>query len=465
VLVAGSRGFADYPLLAATLDNVLAGRVGVVVLSGGARGADRLGERYAADRRHPVERREADWTTHGPAAGPIRNRRLLAGCDLAVFFWDGASPGTADAIRQAGAAGVPVEVVRYAALPPTGPEPSPNDAPAGPADPGSAPSASPPPPPPPKLLDQLRHACRLRHYSIRTEDAYHGWARRFILFHAKRHPRDMGAGEVTAFLTHLAVEGRVSASTQNQAFSALLFLYTAVLGADPGVIAGVVRANRPKRLPVVLTRPEVTNVLAKMPDPYRLMAELMYGSGLRLLEVLRLRVKDLDLDRAEITVREGKGCKDRRTMLPAAVRPRLVAQLEEVRRVHEADLAAGRGRVFLPDALARKFPGADREFRWQYVFPSGKLSIDPRSGEERRHHAHEGSLGRAVTEAVRAAGQTKRATSHSFRHSFATHLLEAGHDIRTVQELLGHADVATTMIYTHVLNKGGRGVTSPLDAG
>lgn len=320
------------------------------------------------------------------------------------------------------------------------------------------------PPPAPKLLDQLRHACRLRHYSIRTEEAYHDWARRFILFHGKRHPRDMGAAEVTTFLTHLAVERRVSASTQNQAFCALLFLYQAVLGADPGPIAGVVRATRPKRLPVVLTRPEVTRVLEKMPAPYRLMGELMYGSGLRLLEVLRLRVKDIDQGRQEVHVREGKGNKDRRTMLPAAVTPRLVEQLAEVRRVHDADLAAGRGRVFLPDALARKLPHAGRDFLWQYVFPSSKLSTDPRSGEVRRHHAHEGTLGREVTEAVRASGVPKRATSHSFRHSFATHLLEAGYDIRTVQELLGHADVATTMIYTHVLNKGGRGVTSPLDA-
>ncbi|QDU18153.1 integron integrase [Urbifossiella limnaea] len=322
----------------------------------------------------------------------------------------------------------------------------------------------PPAPPPPRLLDQVRHACRLRHYSIRTEDAYHDWAKRFVLFHGKRHPREMGAAEVTAFLTHLAVDGGVSASTQNQAFSALLFLYQAVLGADPGVISGVVRANRPKRLPVVLTRPEVARVLGVMADPYRLMAELMYGSGLRLLEVLRLRVKDVDLDRSEVVVREGKGNKDRVTMLPAAVRPRVVAQLAEARRVHEADLAAGCGRVYLPDALARKLPDADREFKWQYVFPSAKLSIDPRSGAERRHHAHESAISRAVTEAVRAAGLAKRATSHSFRHSFATHLLEAGYDIRTVQELLGHADVATTMIYTHVLNKGGHGVTSPLDA-
>ena len=316
---------------------------------------------------------------------------------------------------------------------------------------------------PPKLLDRVRHACRVRHYSIRTEDTYHDWVKRFILFHHKRHPVDMGAAEINQFLTFLAVEGHVSASTQNQAFCALLFLYRDVLQVEPGRIAGVIRANRPKRLPVVLTRAEVRRVLDQLADPYRLMGELMYGSGLRLLECLRLRVKDLDLDRKEITVREGKGNKDRRTMLPATVVPRLIAHLVEVRRLHDADLAKGYGSVYLPHALDRKLPGADREFWWQYVFPSRQWSRDPRTGAVRRHHAHEGSLGRAVSEAVRAAGLTKRATSHSLRHSFATHLLEAGYDIRTVQELLGHEDVSTTMIYTHVLNKGGHGVTSPLD--
>ncbi len=313
---------------------------------------------------------------------------------------------------------------------------------------------------PPKLLDRLREACRVRHYSIRTEEAYHDWAKRFILFHNKRHPQEMGAAEINQFLTHLAVDGHVSASTQNQAFCALLFLYRDVLEVEPGRIEGVIRANRPKRLPVVLTKPEVTRVLGQMADPYRLMAELMYGSGLRLLEVLRLRVKDIDLNQHEITVREGKGNKDRRTMLPTSVVPRLVAHLVEVRRLHDADLANGFGSVYLPDALDRKLPNAATEFWWQYVFPSSKLSKDPRSGALRRHHAHEGSLGRAVSEAVRAAKLSKRATSHSF----ATHLLEASHDIRTVQVLLGHADVSTTMIYTHVLNKGGRGVSSPLDS-
>jgi integron integrase len=259
------------------------------------------------------------------------------------------------------------------------------------------------------------------------------------------------------------VDGEVAASTQNQAFCAILFLYRDVLQVDPGTIAGVVRANRPKRLPTVLTKPEIRRVLEGLKDPYRLIGELLYGGGLRLLEGLRLRVKDLDLDRHEIVVREGKGDKDRRTMLPKVVVPRLVEHLVEVRRLHDADLAAGHGRVYLPHALARKYPEAEREFLWQYVFPAGKLSRDPRSGAVRRHHLHEGSMSRAMTRAARGAKLTKRATCHTLRHSFATHLLEAGYDIRTVQELLGHADVSTTMIYTHVLNKGGRGVKSPLD--
>ncbi len=275
----------------------------------------------------------------------------------------------------------------------------------------------------------------------------------------------MAEPEVNAFLTHLAVDRRVSASTQNQALAALLFLYEHVLGRPLDRLAGVVRANRPKRLPVVLTRPEVRRVLAELDGSYRLMGELMYGSGLRLLECLRLRVKDVDFDRGEITVRGGKGNKDRVTMLPDAVRPALTAHLRRVKELHERDLAAGFGRVFLPDALGRKFPAAAAEFRWQYVFPSAKLSVDPRGGQTRRHHAHEAAVSRAVAAAVRRAGLTKRATSHSFRHSFATHLIEAGYDIRTVQELLGHEDVSTTMIYTHVLSRGGQGVRSPLDAG
>jgi len=322
---------------------------------------------------------------------------------------------------------------------------------------------TPSPAPPPKLLDRLRHACRVRHYSIRTEDAYHDWCRRFILFHHTRHPADMGAAEINQFLTHLAVDGNVSASTQNQAFSALLFLYKCVLEADPGVIAGVIRATRPKRLPVVLTRDEVRRVLAELGDPYRLMARLMYGSGLRLLECLRLRVKDLDFARRELTVREGKGDKDRVTMLPESLEPDLLDHLEKIRRLHEKDVAAGFGAVYIPHALANKLPGAASEWKWQYLFPSSQMSVDPRTGAKRRHHAHEGTLGREITKAVAAAKIGKRATSHSLRHSFATHLLEAGYDIRTVQELLGHDDVSTTMIYTHVLNRGGRAVRSPLD--
>jgi integron integrase len=316
---------------------------------------------------------------------------------------------------------------------------------------------------PSKLLDRLRHACRVRHYSIRTEDAYHDWCRRFILFHGKRHPQEMGAAEINQFLTHLAVAGHVAASTQNQAFSALLFLYKTVLEVDPGRIAGVVRAARPKRLPVVLTRDEVRRVLAELDGTYLLMARLLYGSGLRLLECLRLRVKDLDFARRELTVREGKGDKDRVTLLPESLEPDLLDHLQKVRRLHEKDLADGFGAVYLPHALAAKLPQAATEWKWQYVFPSSQMSTDPRTGATRRHHAHESSLSRAITEAVRRSGIGKRATSHSLRHSFATHLLEAGYDIRTVQELLGHDDVSTTMIYTHVLNRGGRAVKSPLD--
>jgi len=322
-----------------------------------------------------------------------------------------------------------------------------------------------PAPQPPKLLDRVRHACRVRHYSIRTEDAYHDWVERYIRFHGIRHPNTMREPEVNAFLTHLAVERNVSASTQNQALCALLFLYEHVLDRPLNRIEGVIRANRPKRLPVVLTRDEVRRLLAQLADPYRLMGQLMYGSGLRLLECLRLRVKDVDFERGEIVVREGKGNKDRVTVLPVAVHGRLRDQLDAVRLQHEKDLRAGFGRVHLPHALDRKLSAAAAEFRWQYIFPSAKLSVDPRSGETRRHHAHESALTKAVTDAVRAAELDKRATSHSLRHSFATHLLESGADIRTVQELLGHADVSTTMIYTHVLNKGGHGVKSPLDAG
>lgn len=324
----------------------------------------------------------------------------------------------------------------------------------------STPSA----PRPPKLLDRLRQACRVRHFSIRTEDAYADWVERFIRFHGIRHPDTMAEPQVNAFLTHLAVERNVAASTQNQALAALLFLYEHVLNRPLDRLE-MIRANRPRRLPVVLTRSEVRDLLAHLHGTYRLMAQLMYGAGLRLLECLRLRVKDVDFERCEIVVRQGKGNKDRITMLPVAVRPPLREHLERVRQLHVKDLQAGLGRVYLPEALSVKLPQAATEFRWQYVFPSAKISVDPRSGMRRRHHAHESALSKAITEAVRAAGITKRATSHSLRHSFATHLIEDGYDIRTVQELLGHEDVSTTMIYTHVLNKSGHAVKSPLDVG
>jgi integron integrase len=283
------------------------------------------------------------------------------------------------------------------------------------------------------------------------------------LFHDKRHPREMGAAEINAFLTHLAVEGNVAASTQNQAFSALLFLYQKVLDVDPGRIEGVIRAKRPQRLPVVLTRDEVKRVLAELEGTYHLIGLLLYGAGLRLLECLRLRVKDLDYTMNQIIVREGKGDKDRVTILPKAALSALTDHLVRVQKLHDRDLERGYGRVYLPHALERKLPHAAAEWVWQYVFPSANLSVDRRSGIKRRHHAHEGSVSRAITEAVRRSKIQKRATSHSFRHSFATHLLQDGYDIRTVQELLGHENVETTMIYTHVLQQGAGAVRSPLD--
>ena len=317
--------------------------------------------------------------------------------------------------------------------------------------------------PPPKLLDRLRHACRVRHLSPRTEDAYHGWCRRYILFHGKRHPADMGVAEINQFLTHLAVTRHVAASTQNQAFSALLFLYRVVLGVPPGLLTGAVRAARPKRLPAVLTRDEVGRVLGQMDGTYRLIGDVLYGGGLRLLEGLRLRVKDVDFAGGQLVVRHGKGGKDRRTLLPAAVRGTLAAHLARVQGLHARDVADGFGRVWLPDALAVKFPRAAAEWGWQWVFPAARRGRHRVTGGVGRHHAHEAAVSRAVTAAVRASGISVRATTHTFRHSFATHLLEAGYDIRTVQELLGHASVETTMVYCHVLNRGGRGVVSPLD--
>jgi integron integrase len=318
---------------------------------------------------------------------------------------------------------------------------------------------------PPRLLDRVRIATRTRHYSRRTEEAYVGWARRFILFHGKRHPAALGAEEVNAFLSHLAVEGRVSASTQAQALCALVFLYRHVLDDRLPWIDDIVRADRPKKLPVVLTRGEVRALLGAMRGTPRLVAAILYGGGLRLLEALRLRVKDVDFAARLLVVREGKGAKDRRTMLPDTLQEALRSQIESVRRIHRRDLAAGHGEVWLPDALERKYVSAGREFAWQYVFPASRLSVDPRSGVERRHHLDESAVQRAVKEAGRSEGIDKHAGCHTLRHSFATHLLENGHDIRTIQELLGHADVATTMIYTHVLQRsGGRGVRSPLDA-
>jgi integron integrase len=315
----------------------------------------------------------------------------------------------------------------------------------------------------PKLLEQVRQLLRLRHYSLRTEEAYLGWIRRYILFHGKRHPAELAEKDVSAFLSSLANHGHVAASTQNQALSALLFLHKEVLQRELAFIADVARVKRPPKLPVVLAPDEVRAVLAQLSGQYRLMADLLYGSGLRLLECLRLRVKDVDFEYLHIVLRDSKGGKDRRTMLPVSVVPALREHLAEVKRRHDVDLAEGFGRVHLPGALERKMPNASREWTWQYVFPAAKRSIDPRSGHEQRHHVSEKNLQNAVKAAVRATGLSKAATCHTLRHSFATHLLENGYDIRTVQELLGHKDVSTTMIYTHVLNKPGLGVKSPLD--
>lgn len=318
--------------------------------------------------------------------------------------------------------------------------------------------------PSPRLYDHVIEVLRLHHYSLRTEEAYVGWIRRFLQFHPGRHPRNMGSPEVTAFLSHLASQGHVAASTQNQALSALLFLYQKVLQLDLPWLNDVVRAKRPKRLPVVLTRNEVHRVLAELDGLYAVIGRLLYGSGLRLLECLRLRVKDVDFDGRQIIVREGKGDKDRHSLLPDSVAEELRQHLTIVQTAHRHDLGRGLGQVILPCALHRKLPAASTDWVWQFVFPSTTVSRDPRSGLLGRHHLHESAVSREITAAVRRSGIAKRATSHTFRHSFATHLLESGYDIRTIQELLGHASVETTMIYTHVLNKGGRGVQSPLDA-
>jgi integron integrase len=317
--------------------------------------------------------------------------------------------------------------------------------------------------PPRKLLDQVRDAIRRKHYSMKTEKAYLRWIRRYILFHHKRHPKDMGREEIEAFLTYLAVDERVAASTQNQALNAILFLYNIVLERPPDFPIDAVRAKRPKRLPVVLSKDEITRVLNCLQGRYPLMAKLLYGSGLRLMECVRLRVKDLDFDQHQIVVRDGKGSKDRITVLPDSLVEPLQIHLFRRKRLHQEDLAKGLGSVYLPFALERKYPTASEEWIWQYVFPSTLISIDPRSGISRRHHLDPNSLQKAIRRAAVLAGIDKHVTPHTLRHSFATHLIENSYDIRTVQELLGHKNVKTTMIYTHVLNRAGLAVRSPLD--
>jgi integron integrase len=315
----------------------------------------------------------------------------------------------------------------------------------------------------PRLLDQVRNEIRLRHYSIRTEHTYVDWTRRFVVFHNMRHPKDMGAPEITAFLTHLATHANVAASTQNQALNALVFLYKHVLGRDPGDFGEVIRAKRPIREPTVMSTDEVERVLTNLNGTHKLMALLMYGTGMRIIEVIRLRVKDLDFDLQCITVRDGKGQKDRQVPLPAKTADALKAQIAVVKKIHDQDLKDGYGTVYLPYALDRKYPNTNKAFHWQYLFPSPSLSVDPRSGRTQRHHVYESVLQEAIRRATRQAGIQKDIHSHTFRHSFATHLLASGSDIRTVQELLGHNDVKTTMIYTHVLKAGACAVRSPSD--
>ena len=314
-----------------------------------------------------------------------------------------------------------------------------------------------------KLLDQVSDVARLRHLSLRTEQAYRNWIKRFIFFHNKQHPAALDADAVRAFLTRLAVTDRVSASTQNQAFNALLFLYRQVLKQELPGIDGVERARHSRRLPVVFTKSEARQVIRELDAANRVIVGLLYGSGFRIMEAVRLRVKDIDFGQSEIVIRDGKGEKDRVTMLPRALKEMLARQIAKARRLHAMDLNGGFGEVHLPYALERKYKNAAKDFIWQYVFPAERLSVDPRTGKTRRHHVAEQNVQRAVKTALRKAGVRKNGTCHAFRHSFATHLLEDGYDIRTVQELLGHKDVRTTMIYTQVLNKGGRGVRSPLD--
>ncbi len=316
---------------------------------------------------------------------------------------------------------------------------------------------------PPKLLDRVREILRLKHYAIRTEETYVQWIIRFIHFHHRRHPQEMDTPEIEAFLTHLAIDKNVTPSTQNQALSAILFLYQHVLHKELQAPINALRARKPSRLPTVLTKGEVWQVIEAMVGVHQLMATLLYGSGMRLMECVRLRVKDIDFAQHQIIVRDGKGAKDRVTILPDMLCRPLQDHLKQVKRLHNDDLAHGRGDVYLPFALERKYPNANREWSWQYVFPSQKLSVDPRTGLVRRHHVDETGLQKAIKQAAKSVGMHKRVSSHTFRHSFATHLLEDGYDIRTVQELLGHKSVETTMIYTHVLNRGGKAVRSPAD--
>ena len=315
----------------------------------------------------------------------------------------------------------------------------------------------------PRLLDRVRNKIRVKHYSIRTEQAYVDWIRRFILFHGKRHPEQMGAKEIETFLSHLAVDRNVAASTQNQALSAILFLYREVLETELPWLENVTRAKKPQRLPVVLSNKEIQSVFLHIEGTHLLMASLMYGSGLRLMECVRLRVKDVDFSHHQVVVRNGKGGKDRGTLLPDSLQDTLRGKIERVRALHQQDLAAGFGAVYLPFALERKYPNASKEFGWQHLFPAFKLSIDPRSDVKRRHHIGEQSIQRAVKQAMRMANIEKPATCHTLRHRFATALLEAGYDIRTIQELMGHKDVRTTQTYTHVIGRGGQGVLSPID--
>lgn len=318
---------------------------------------------------------------------------------------------------------------------------------------------------PVKLMDQVRQKLRYKHYSIHTERTYCNWIKQYIFYHGKQHPKDLRAESVTNFLSYLANKRHVSASTQNQALSALVFLYREVLYMSLDDLGGFDYAKKPKKLPTVLTQQEAKSILNYLMEPYRTMVGLLYGSGLRLNECLSLRVLDIDLSRKEITVRRGKGNKDRRTVLPESVIPGIEDALAHAKALFDISMEQGIDYVYLPEGLAKKYPNAGKEFKWQYLFPSTNISVDPISGREARHHIHTKTIQRAINQAVKKAGVLKHVTAHAFRHSFATHLLESGYDIRTVQELMGHSNVNTTMIYTHVLNKGGRGVRSPMDSG